>query len=317
LTGLRLTYLQSGDRFDPGRGIALVRSDKKPTETGTQDYRDNFLIADIHAPAAVPWAVCFGLAENTSRRQGGVTLRYNQRFGHGYRFTFTKTDETKTFAGYVDHVYSYAVVDLQLEVAPILADLQPPETNLPVDLSDGPARTALTALWFRGILLADDQRRLRPTEPITRAELATALAQSLHLKPPRAAIPIIDDADPSSEVADELPAVVVAGLMAADSDGRFRPRDAATRDEAAMALVGLAKLSGLDLPRASSPTLVDEGDVAAPHREAVYAAVGAGLLRLEGDRFRPAAAWTRQEAATALCQLIAFGWADTAAAGDK
>ena len=196
LSGLKVTYLQNGDRFDPARATAIVRPEKKPTEPGTQDYHGNLLITDIHGPAAVPWGVCFGLAENTSRRQIGVALRYSGSFGRGYRYTFTKTNRTQTYAGYVDHFYSYAAVDLQLDVLPILADLQAPEASLPVDLPATAAPFLSRRCRFCGILLTDGQHRLRPAEAITRAEMATALTQTLHLKDPRAPLPPMPDVPP-------------------------------------------------------------------------------------------------------------------------
>ncbi len=168
MTGLKLTYLQTGDRFDPAKGTAAIRPEKKLIAEGTQDYRGNHLITDINAAAAVPWAICLGLAENTSRKQEGITLQYNQHFGHGYRFTFTETELTGIYGGYADHFYSYAVVDLQFEVEPMLANLKAPQSGLPVDLPGTPAATALAGVWFRGILLADEQGRLRPADAITR-----------------------------------------------------------------------------------------------------------------------------------------------------
>ena len=181
LRGLRLSWLQTGDRFDPATGTAIVRPEKKIVVAGTEDYVGNHLITDIDGPAAVPYAICLGLAENASRRQQGITLQYNRHFAHGYRFTFTETDRTHVHAGYVDHYYSYAMVDLQFDIEPVLADLNTPQAGLPIDLDSAAARPLVEGLWYRGILLADGQRRLRPRAPMERGELAAALAQSVHL----------------------------------------------------------------------------------------------------------------------------------------
>ncbi len=102
--------------------------------------------------------------------------------------------------------------------------------------------------------------------------------------------------------------VVSAGLMTLDAAGDFRPQDALTREEAAVALVGLAKLFALKPPRGPAIAIKDEADIAAADREAVYAAMSAGLVRPDADRFRPAAKFTRQEAAVAICRLIDFDW---------
>ena len=106
--------------------------------------------------------------------------------------------------------------------------------------------------------------------------------------------------------------------MATDSEGRFRPLEAVAHQQAAAALVNLAKLYSTD-PLAAQPAgeLADEAEIAPAHRAAVHAALGAGLMQPDGDRFRPAAPFTRQEAASALCRVIKFSWDDRAAAEAK
>ncbi len=165
--GLKLTWLQTGDRFDLASGSAVIRPEKKLVAEGTEDYNGNHLITDIDAPAAVHYAICLGLAENASRKQQGVTLQYARGHAHGYRFTFTETERTRVYGGYADHFYSYAVVDLEFEIEPVVTNLQAPQSGLPIDFPAAAARKALEALWFRGILLADDERRLRPAAAIT------------------------------------------------------------------------------------------------------------------------------------------------------
>jgi cyanophycinase len=317
LSGLKLTYLQTGDRFDPVTGAATIRAEKKLIEEGTQDYNGNHLITDIDAPAAVQWAIRSGLAENTSRVQEGVTLRYNRNFGHGYRYKFTKTERTKTYGGYADHLYSYAVVELQWEVHPILGNLQSPQTGLPVDLPSAAAAIPLQALWFRGILLADDQRRLRPDEALTRLELANAIVQTVHLTSPRGTSPPILDVSNAAAEFDDVVQVVAAGLMKLDKAGRFRPKTAVTREEAAVSLKGLAKLCAMDPPKAGATPLKDEADIASAIREAVNEVLQAGLMRLDDGHFRPSATFTRQEAATAFCRVIGFSWSGSLEAERK
>jgi cyanophycinase len=317
LSGLKLTYLQTGDRFDPATGKALVRPEKKLIEEGTQDYAGNHLIMDIDAPAALPWAICLGLAENTSHKQEGVTLRFNKTFAHGYQYTFTETPESGVFGGYADHFYSYAIVDLAFDIQPIVGNLQTPQKGLPVDLPAANADSVLAGLWFRGILLADEQHRLRPADAITRGELAGAIAQSIHLPLPREASIKLPADDVSASDSDDVVLVVSAGLMTLDKAGRFRPQDAVTREEAAVSLVGLARLFGMDLPKAQPVALKDEAEITAASRESVQAATGAGLLLPDDGHFRPAKAFTRQEAAAAICRVIGFDWDNGSQAGAK
>ncbi len=306
IAGVRLSCLQSGDRFDPATGAMMVRPEKKPIEEGSQDFNGNHLIADIAGPGAVPWAMFSGLAKNSSRKQLGITLRYNRGFGHGYRFTFAKTEKTVAYGGYVDHFYSHAVDGIRLDISPILYTQQDPQNALPVDLPSGPARSALEGLWFRGILLADERGRLRPAEPILRAELANALDQSVHLTTPRRDLPRVTDVDPSAE---EVVRVVAAGLMKLAADGRFRPGEAVARIDAAKSLLGFAERQGMKCPPANPFPLKDEIDLPVPDRAAVFTALRAGFMRVDKEnRFRPASFLTRQEAAEALYGVIRFSW---------
>ncbi len=128
ISGVRLSSLQSGDGFDPATAATTVRPGKKPIEEGSQDFNGNHLIADIAAPGAVLWAMFSGLAENSSRKQLGITLRYNRGFGHGYRFTFAKTERTIAYGGYADHFYSHAIDGVRLDISPILYTQQDPQS---------------------------------------------------------------------------------------------------------------------------------------------------------------------------------------------
>jgi cyanophycinase len=99
ISGVRLSCLQTVDCFDPVIGAATARPEKRPIEEGSQYFNGNHLIADIAGPGAVPWAIFSGLAENSSRKQEGITLRYNRGFGHRYRFKFAKTEQNRRIWG--------------------------------------------------------------------------------------------------------------------------------------------------------------------------------------------------------------------------
>ena len=181
---------------------------------------------------------------------------------------------------------------------------------MPVDLRDlpkGPARTAMEAIWFRGIMLADSHDRIRPDAAVTRGELASAIRQTIHLQPPRGNVPALHDVDVASSEGEEVALVVAAGLMNADQ-GLFRPVDPIARQEAATILVRLAeRYRSEELP--STPGILEDGAAISPqHRSAVFAAQRANLVKANAQGIRPQANLTRQEAAEALYRVIGFPW---------
>jgi cyanophycinase len=283
ITGVSLSLLSEGDRFDPSTGVTDVPRGKAPTVAGAETNNGNYLIPDIAGEGAVWSALVSGLGDNTSRKQVGITLRYNQHFGHGYRFTFTKTERTRCFQGYVNGVYSYSVLGVRLDVEPIDFTLRPPQANLPLDLPSGASRKAIEAMLFRGILLADEQRRFRPDEPITRAELAGAIAQTIRLEPPRRDPPVLADVPPDSPWAEEITKVVAARLMSVDDQRAFRPADTVPQPEAATIWARLSQAY-------RGPPL--SSDVARPDDHDV----------------RSTTALTRSQAAEAINRIVGFPW---------
>jgi len=305
---VRLTCLASGDRFDPKSGVATVHQAKTPIVEGAEDFNGNHPIPDIAGPQAVLRALIEGLANNSSRKQVGFTLKFNQNYCHGYRFTFWETDQSRSYAGEVHGVFSYAVVGVKLKIEPVVMPLQPAYTVQAIDLPEGPSRKSIEALLFRGILLADDHHRFRPNDPISRADLANAIVHTIHLEPPRKNPPKITDVDPESSGMDEILLVVAAGLMETDAQHAFRGADPVTKEEAATTLVRLAKMWGTKQLALGPLKLADESLVSPARREAVFAAVQAGLLTVDEDHFRPNDVLTRQQAATAIYRIIGFPW---------
>jgi hypothetical protein len=309
ITGLRLSCLHEGDRFDPRTGAAVIHPGRDPIVPGQESYNGNFLVPDIAGEGAVWSALFAGLVDNASHEQVGITLKHAGPHAHGYRFTFREADGTQGYAGYVNGVYSYAVLGVALEIEPVAGPLQRPEELLPADLRDGPLGTAGKALWFRGVLLADSEGRFRPHQPITRAELAGALARAVHLEPPRSNPPEIADVAMSSPLAGDVVKVVSAGWMPLDASGAFAPDGTLTREQAAAVLVRAAHTDLPSLEQAVRTVAVDDAaDITPDLRAAAVAALEAGLLTAGETRFRPADALTRGEAAQALGRIIGFTW---------
>jgi cyanophycinase len=307
LANVVISALEQGDRFDPRTGEAVIHPGKHLIRSGKEDFNGNHLITDIAGEGAVNYALFTGLGENTRRKQIGVMLKYARQFAHGYRFTFSKTDQTRCFAGYVRDEYSNAIVKVSLDVEPIVGALQPSDDAVPSDLPDDESRSALAAVWFRGLLLADRENRLRPQAAITCGELAGALARFIHLEPPRALVHIanVDDSSPEFE---ELEKVIGAGLFALDPQHAFQQDAVLPRREAAAVLARACELYRGEKLSSEVVEIDDLADESLSQRSAVYAVVRGGFLALDGRRFVPDAPVTRREIATALCRIIDFDW---------
>jgi hypothetical protein len=267
----------------------------------------NYLITDISAPGALPYALFTGLGGNSSRKQVGIVLRYTHSFGHGYRFTFRKLETTRVWAGHIDNVENWSLRDIALDIEPIVGTLLPPASTLPDDLPENAAAAACRALWFRGILLADEQRHFHPDAALSRADLATALAQTIHIEPQEHEIQAADVPE-SSPYSEAVMVVVGAKLMDVDSHGLFHPLSAVSRQEAARAMVRAWEFDrGRKLP-AEPVVLADDADISPADRGSIFAAVRAGWLPLESGRCRAMKPITRREAAFALDRLIGLPW---------
>lgn len=308
ISKIHLTCLAHGDRFDPKSGEAIIHASKKRIERGRELYNGNFLIPDISGRGAVILALFGGLGNNTRWQQDGVALKHHGHLGHGYRFRFTKTEDTECFEGTLQGVDVEAVTQIRLDIEPVTHTLRSPEHELPIDIPDGQLKSALGAIWFRNILLPDQAGHFRTDAPITRAEFASAISQAILLEPPRGKHPVIQDLPQDVELAHDVMLVVAAGLMETE-DNAFRPADTLTRETAATTLVRLYERyrSKEIIPE---PIEFEDADaITLNHRNDVFAAIHERILTAEGDRFRPGDEVTRADVAKALFRILDFPWA--------
>jgi cyanophycinase len=307
IAGVHLACLGHGDRFDPKTGLATIHPGKAPIAAGKEAYNGNFLIPDIAGQGAVLQALTAGLGNNTSQEQIGITLKYNRHYGHGYRHKFVKTALTKSYQGIVEGIWQESVTCVRLDIEPITQTLRTPETGLPRDISQEPMSKALEAVLFRGLLVADDQNSFRPNEPITRGDLASAIAQTLRLEMPRINAPEVVDAPDDERESQAITMVVGASLMKAEG-GKFRPGDSISRQEAAAVLVRFMERYRSETLPVKSIVFPDSALIEPRLREAVFAAHGAMLLQTQPVGIRPKDLLTRSEAAVALYRIVGFPW---------
>lgn len=307
LEGLKISCLQNGDRFDSRTGEISPVSGKVLLTEGREPGQGVGLISDIAARGAVYTALTNGLADNVSRVQEGVLLKQHHQHVHGYRYTFQKTDHTRSFVGQVPGGRVYTIVNARLDIRPVVSTLESPQNLLPIDLPAGELRPASEALWFRGILLADDQRRFRPVEALTRAELAHAVATSISLPSPPNPMRIGDVTNDTPLVA-SIAKTVNSQMLSLDSRGMFRPADPVTRQEVSAVLMRLAQLHHPQESQIEPVSLEDHAEVSEPFRPAVFQVIRAQYLVPEGKRFRPTAPVTRADAAAAFSRVLGLAW---------
>ncbi len=197
---------------------------------------------------------------------------------------------------------------VELDIEPIVHGLLPPESAAPVDLPAGRAGAACRALWFRGLLLADGQRRFRPDAPLTRADFATALAGAVRLVPPEGQPRLPPDVPETAPWAEDVAEVLEARLLELDSEGMFRPAGFVPRQLAAAALTRVWPMGCGEKLSLRPVALMDLADVAQLCRPSVFAAIHAGLLPSDQGYFHPLRPVTRAEAAEAICRLIGLSW---------
>lgn len=152
-----------------------------------------------------------------------------------------------------DH-WTYSVLDLQLDIAPIAGGLKPSSTQVPRDLPQDDTKTAMAAVAFRGLIPANRELKFRPEAPMTRLEFASALARSAHLPSPNPSSVQIRDVAMDTDDIEEVLEIVAAHLMGLDTSGNFHPNTSLTSVDAA---VGLRKLIEYGAPMASESTLAE------------------------------------------------------------
>ncbi|WP_406696800.1 cyanophycinase [Singulisphaera sp. Ch08] len=251
LSGLVLDYLEHGDRYNVATRSCLIHPDKPRIAAGGESFGDRRIVADLGQAGALRQAITRGLVDNTAASQVGLLLDFAGDHGRGYRFTFSETSQTRGYFGQVDGNNSYAAQGVRLDVRPIAVQVDSFPSATPPE-SEGLPSEAARAIANRGILPADRYGRIRPDEPITRAEFASALARATGLERGRGPTRPASDVAASSENSEDIMAVISAGLMDLEG-GAFRPESFVSSAEMASAfdraLRRVEPFASIDRPR--------------------------------------------------------------------
>lgn len=137
VSGVEVTLLQEGDRYDLRTGEIRVHEQKTLIRQGEEYRKGNRVITDLTQTNAFHRAMTVGLIDNTAQTQIGWMLRQSGQQNQarqdtqdtqgqqgqpprfGYKFTFSKTDSTAGYFGTVNGVDSYAAVRVRMDVEPL------------------------------------------------------------------------------------------------------------------------------------------------------------------------------------------------------
>ncbi|MDO7907696.1 S-layer homology domain-containing protein [Paenibacillus sp. JX-17] len=147
-----------------------------------------------------------------------------------------------------------------------------------------------------GLLSGDPSGSYRPTDLLTRQEMAVLLTQALRLPVSKTGRSNFSDVDQRSWSSPYIEAVHRAGLMNGDGSSKFRPKAAVTREEAAVLLMRAAGLP-VTADATESSKLTDWNQVSPWARPYVNTAVQSGSMVVDQARFNPKAFVQRQDIA--------------------
>ncbi|MDI4648581.1 InlB B-repeat-containing protein [Cohnella hashimotonis] len=177
------------------------------------------------------------------------------------------------------------------------------------DLSGHWAREAIADMTVRLIVNGYVGGEFRPNAAVSRAEFASILIRALGLPQKSGAASAFTDLKAGAWYGGAVEQAAAYGLLLGGSDGRFRPDDTITREEAFAVVMRAAKLAGTKVGATADSERILQAfaDGAAIHgwaRSDVAGAVEAGLIQGAGGRLDPAAEVTRAEAATMLRRML-------------
>lgn len=164
------------------------------------------------------------------------------------------------------------------------------------DLGNHWSKQAVEKWQGRGIIQGASEGKFAPERTLTRAEWVALLNRTFQLTRQTAEVPT--DVQEGSWYASDLKAALTAGYIGLTEDGSFQANRALTREEAAVSLSTLLRLSMI---QPDTDAFSDFKTSTEANGAPVYAAVEAGLLKGYTDgTFRPNQSLTRAEAAVLI-----------------
>lgn len=178
------------------------------------------------------------------------------------------------------------------------------------DLSGHWAREAIADMAARLIINGYAGGEFRPKAAVSRAEFAAMLIRALGLPQTANGTNAFADIKAGAWYSGAVGQAAAYSLLLGGSDGRFRPDDTITREEAFAVIARAAKLAGIQATAATGDAdrillaFADGAAIRGWAREDVAGAVQAGLVQGAGGRLAPTGSVTRAETAAMLRRLL-------------
>ncbi|WP_168120186.1 S-layer homology domain-containing protein [Paenibacillus sp. HB172176] len=175
------------------------------------------------------------------------------------------------------------------------------------DLRGHWSENAVKRLAAKHIVTGVDEQHYAPELDITRADFVTLIMRAMEGERETAAsgnANAFSDVIPGQYYTEYVAAAAELGIVTG-YDGKFRPADKITREEAAVALMRAASYFDLNAAvNEGEPPYADRAAVSAWAEEAVKDAWSFGLMQGDGMSFNPKHAVTRAEVAAVINRLI-------------
>ncbi|MNW25226.1 Endo-1,4-beta-xylanase A precursor [compost metagenome] len=175
-----------------------------------------------------------------------------------------------------------------------------------VDMVGHWAEQAVMQLAAKHIINGVDEQHYEPNRPITRAEFVTLIMRALEQTGQKSAnaANLFSDVAEGQYYTGQIAAAAELGIVTG-YDGKFRPADRITREEAVVSLVRAAKYFNLAGKQQGEPSFTDRGQISSWAATAVNEAWAAGLIQGDGKAFNPKNSVTRAEVAVMIQRLLA------------
>lgn len=125
LNNITMHYLEKGDRFNLTTETFDLH-ERHVTTKGIEYYSKNPIATDLFGPQKLKTLLTEDLVDNEADVAEAVWFDMeNDKRGIGFKFTFSKTDQTEGFWGRINGVSSYSALHVKLDIEPIRVQFLP------------------------------------------------------------------------------------------------------------------------------------------------------------------------------------------------